>query len=375
MLLSTQKLLLVALLLLSTGVCFSQKTTTLSGNIKGLDAGSKVKLYSRSTSKWGDSCIAICDSFKFNLNINQGDIYFLTYYVKSKRVDWPVYMQNGLDIHLNSIENTNRLIFSGSDLSNEQNDFYKQLSVINKPWTDLANKLAITEDSITIDRLNIEKKALVNKGEEFYESWLKNHSSSPFSVTVICLYMQDGNVKAADLEKFYNDLSPLAKENNLVAINMPLFFARMKENEMLKQGELIKDFVLNDTTGTSHSFNSLKGDNYVLLDLWASWCGPCRKSTPEISKLLVTYNKCNFKVISISADTDSALWKEAIVQDNMNWPQLSDLKGSGAGFLKDNRIFAFPTYLLVSPQGILISKPWSIEGVKEQLANIFSKDK
>lgn len=337
--------------------------------------GSKVYLSQRSRSAWVDSLIVTSDSFQFKLNIEQGDAYFITYKVKSQRIDWSVYLQNGSDVHLSSIENTNRLLFSGSDLADEQNEFFKQIFTFNKPWTELLNKLAVEKDSIVISRLKLDEKKLIETTEIFYESWLKNHNNSPFSVAVICLYMPDAKAKADVLEKFYNDLSPQAKENNLVTKTMPLFFASMRAKEMLKQGEPIKDFVLKDTSGMAHSFYSLKGDNYVLLDLWASWCGPCRKSTPEIKKLLTTYSKYNFKVIGISADTDSEKWKDAIVQDKMNWSQLSDLNDTEDGFMKNNRILGYPTYLLISPQGMIISKPWSIERVKEKLADIFSMEK
>jgi len=375
MLSSIRRLLIAALFVLSSCFCFSQKVTTLSGNIKGLDLGSKVYLSPRSSSLKKDSSIVTSDSFQFKLNIEQGDAYFITYRVKSQRFDYVIYMKNGSDVHLNSNLNTNFLLYSGSDLAVEQNDFYKGLLLLNQEETDLVNELPITKDSIKIYKLNLEKKSFVIKSEEFYENWLKNHNNSPFSVAVICLFMQDGNVKTEVLEKLYNDLSLFAKENNLVSNSMPMFFARMRSKEMMKQGEPIKDFILKDTSGIAHSFNSLKGDNYVLLDLWASWCGPCRKSTPEIKKLLTDYSNYNFKVISISADTDSEKWKDAIVQDQMNWSQLSDLKDTEDCFMKGNKILGYPTYILVSPQGIIISKPWSIEKVKEVLANIFSKEK
>ncbi|MDB5250126.1 MAG: hypothetical protein JWQ40_4520 [Segetibacter sp.] len=78
-------------------------------------------------------------------------------------------------------------------------------------------------------------------------------------------------------------------------------------------------------------------------------------------------------MISISADTDSKKWKDAIVKDKMNWLHLSDLKGTDPGFIKDNNIFAYPTYILTWPGEIIISTPVDIERVKEHVVRLFAK--
>ncbi len=152
---------------------------------------------------------------------------------------------------------------------------------------------------------------------------------------------------------------------------IPFLLAKRKTDEKFKVGNIIKDFTLNDTSGNAHSFFELKKNNYVLLDFWASWCGPCRLSTPEIKSLLNKYGQYNFKVISISADTESDKWKKAIIKDTMNWENLSDLKGTDTGFMNDNFIFSFPTYVLVSPSGEIISRPFRLSGISEKLLYIF----
>ena len=352
----------------------SQNITTLSGNIKGLDPGSKVYLSQTSRAERLDSLVSLNELFKFKLKIKKGDVYFVTFFKNSSRFDYAVYLQNGSDTHLTGIPNSTNLKYTGSELAKVQDTFYKKLYEINSLGAALEKKISQETDTVLLNKLKVQMQTHLVSLNGYYWNWLKNHNNSPFSVAIINLYMPSVTTNTNLLEDFYNQLPKQAKENNLITKILPFTFARMRENEKLKIGDFIKDFVLRDTAGIAHTISSYKNNNYILIDIWASWCAPCRKSTPEIIKLLKTYDK-QFSVISISADTDKEKWKEAIVKDNMSWTQLSDLKGTESGFMKDSTIFAFPTYLIISPEGVIVSKPWSIEGVKSFFGEIFSKRK
>src|SRR5690606_23321862 len=113
----------------------------------------------------------------------------------------------------------------------------------------------------------------------------------------------------------------------------------------------------NDTTGKPVSLSDFRGQ-YVLLDFWASWCGPCRAENPNIVKAFNKYKDKNFTVLGVSLDAkeQNAAWLAAIKKDNLTWTQVSDLKGWENEVAKQYGIRAIPQNYLIDPSGKIIAK-------------------
>lgn len=367
-----QKPMLLAAALLLLNMCVAQQgPTVLSGSFKSSNHSAKVYLSQTSRSEKVDSAVIQNDSFQFRLKIGKGDLYFLGYSTDSGDYAQDVYVQNGSNVHVTIGNYLERPTFTGSALAKEQDDFMKGVHALYMPIFMADEKLKQATDATAIAKITLQKKKLEAAVQDYYVAWVRTHKSSPYTVAMMYAHMQQA--PAATVEKLFGELTEEAKRDNLVTQLIPYVIARRKSEEALPRDEKIGDFVLADTSGRPQSFYHLKGEDYVLLDIWASWCAPCRRSNPVIKNLLDEYSDQNFKVVSISADTDAAEWKKAIRADAMDWYHLSDLKGTDAGFMLEKYITAYPTYILISPQGKIVSKPYDIDRVAEDLARIFSE--
>ncbi len=122
-------------------------------------------------------------------------------------------------------------------------------------------------------------------------------------------------------------------------------------------GMMLPDLELPDMSGRSVKLSGLRGKPF-LLDLWASWCVPCRKLTPQLRKIYNKYVDKGFTIVSISLDRPGArqAWVNAVKTDQMTWMQLSDLKGWESAAVKAFGIYAVPQYFLVSADGLIMGK-------------------
>jgi thiol-disulfide isomerase/thioredoxin len=134
-------------------------------------------------------------------------------------------------------------------------------------------------------------------------------------------------------------------------------------------GNIAPNISLPDTTGIALSLSSLRGQ-YVLIDFWASWCGPCRNENPNVVKAFNKYKDKNFTIYSVSLDKDKQDWEDAIVSDKLSWHHVSDLKSWDSPVVSLYGFNAIPTNVLIDPQGKIIATDLRGNDLDNKLAEI-----
>ena len=120
-------------------------------------------------------------------------------------------------------------------------------------------------------------------------------------------------------------------------------------------GVLAPDFTLPDTCNKKVSLSSFKG-KYLLIDFWASWCGPCMRELPNVQKIYADFSKKGFDILGVSLDKDRKSWVNAIITKGLPWTQVSDLKYWQSMVVPLYAVEAIPLTVLLDKEGRIIAK-------------------
>jgi len=242
------------------------------------------------------------------------------------------------DIKLDSLNKAFQLLMETNKMDSKRMDSLS--AIFETPYNSIINQSNI----LMVDK--------ISKNTNMYSSIMAIQALDPDKYSDLYKSLDAGLSK-----KFPNDK------------NVIMFHEVVERMLSTNVGQFAPEISLPSPDGKEIALSSLRG-KLVLIDFWASWCGPCRKEMPNVVKIYSKFKNKGFEIYGVSLDQDKEKWMEAITKDGINWPQVSDLKYWDNVAARIYNVQGIPYTVLIDKDGKIIAKNLRGQELEKKIAEV-----
>ena len=347
--------------------CSGNQGYTVTGTVEGAADGDTVYLKKVEGRQLVDLESAVIKGGKFTFKGTQDTVAnrYLTYNAQGKE---PLMM----DFFLENGQITVSLTRSNdSAVGTPNNDAYQavrtQLNGLNAQMMDIFNTM--TNDTTLTDEQRADKREEIEDLQEKSIDVMKDAVKQNIT-NAVGVHLLKQNYYYMDVEELAPLMPqiPATYDNDEAVIRIKNNVERMKATAV---GQKFTDFEMQTPDGKPVKLSDYVGKGkVVLVDFWASWCGPCRREMPNLVEAYKQYKGKNFEIVGVSLDQNGEAWKKAIKDLKITWPQMSDLKYWDCEGSRLYAVSSIPHTVLIDGEGTILARGLHGEDLQEKLAEV-----